>query len=173
MVTLSMEFTKDLNVGALLLLEPRPCGRLLFKDEDDLFSENDREIVTQFFCDSNHHKKYREYPLVAYMNYFERPEHFGCLMGGMSQLYINSNGDVQPCVYLPVTFGNIMKEDFLAIYNKMRKVIPTPLNIRCPSFYIAKIIKEKKIQRSRLPVPFMDIRREWDFLLSINQTTNS
>jgi len=36
---------------------------------------------------------------------------------------IDSKGNVNPCVFLPVTFGNIMEEYFRSIYRRMRERI--------------------------------------------------
>jgi MoaA/NifB/PqqE/SkfB family radical SAM enzyme len=156
------EFVKDLNAGFIVLLEPKPWGRYYSENVDDLFSEEDRKLVTEFFYEARHSKKYTDYPVIFYTQYFERPEHRGCLMGGLSHLYINSLGDVQPCVFLPISFGNILEEDFLEIYKKMRKAIPTPLHEQCPSVYLAQIIKNKKSQGSTLPIAYKEIEREWE-----------
>ncbi|MDD5774190.1 MAG: heme b synthase [bacterium] len=43
----------------------------------------------------------------------------GCL-GGVGFCFISSQGDVQPCGYLPVTAGNIRKEPFSDIWQKSK-----------------------------------------------------
>jgi MoaA/NifB/PqqE/SkfB family radical SAM enzyme len=156
------EFVKDLNAGFIVLLEPKPWGRYHSANAGDLFSEEDRKIVTDFFEEARHSKKYKDYPLIFYAQYFERPEHLGCLMGGLSHLYINSLGNVQPCVFLPVSFGSIMEEDFLEIYKRIRKAVPAPLHEKCPSVYLAETIKNKKNQGSTLPIAYKEIEREWE-----------
>ena len=163
---------KDLKVGATVLLEPKPCGGYLAENADFLFSEQDRKTVTEFFRTANQNKEYKDYPLVSYMAYFESAQRFGCLMGGLSHFNINSLGDVQPCVFLPVSFGNIVEEDFTTIYNRMRKAIPKPLRKQCPSVYLAKIIKAKKNQGIALPVPYKKIEHEWNKMFESSLESN-
>lgn len=161
-----LEFAKKLNLGVISLLEPKSCGRFLSEKGDDMFSEEDRAKVDYFFKEVNHSKKYKDYPLVAYMHYFERPEHLGCLMGGLSHFYINSLGHVQPCVFLPISFGNIMEEDFLNIYKRMKHEIPEPLHKPCPSIYFAETINAKKNQGMKLPIRYEDLENEWHELFA-------
>lgn len=156
------EFVKDLNVGSIVLLEPKPWGRYVSENAEDLFSEKDRKAITKFFKETSQSKKNKDYPLVFYIQYFERPEHLGCLMGGLSHLYIDSLGNVQPCVFLPVSFGNIVEEDFIEIYKRMRKAVSGPLHKQCPSLYLSEKIKNKRSQERALPIPYMEIKKEWE-----------
>ena len=156
------QFVKDLNAGFIVLLEPKPWGRYFHKNADNLFSEDDRKAVTEFFHKASHDRKYRHYPLIFYAQYFEKPEHLGCLMGGLSHLYIDSLGHVQPCVFLPVSFGNILEEDFHQIYARMRKAVPAPLHKQCPSLYLEETIKTKESQGAALPIPYKEIEKEWE-----------
>jgi MoaA/NifB/PqqE/SkfB family radical SAM enzyme len=75
----------------------------------------------------------------------EDQEHFGCTAGGTDRFYINAKGDVQPCEFLNISFGNIKEENFETIYNRMRKVYETPgSNWLCEKHAarIAEILKE-------------------------------
>jgi MoaA/NifB/PqqE/SkfB family radical SAM enzyme len=155
------EYAKGLNVGAIQLLEPRPCGGYFSEEPDDLISEDEREIVTRFFIEGNRKKRFKDYPAIYYISYIEAPERFGCMMAGLSHFHIDSRGNVEPCVFLPVSFGNIMEEDFLVIYERMRKAVPFPLHKRCPSIYLAEKIKAKKNAGIDLPVPFRELEKEW------------
>jgi MoaA/NifB/PqqE/SkfB family radical SAM enzyme len=132
------DYVKNLNAGVISLLEPKPCGRYIPANGDDLLDDDDRKIVTGFFKEANRSKKHKDYPYVAYMQYFEKPEHFGCLMGGLSHFSINSAGNVQPCVFLPFSFGNIIEEDFWDIFKRMREAVPVPLHQPCPAVTFGK-----------------------------------
>lgn len=156
-----LKLAKDLKVGIMNLLEPRPCGRYMAADGDELFSDEERTAAVDFFKKANRSEKYKDYPFVSYIHYYEQPEYFGCLMGGLSHLYIDSQGDVQPCVFLPVSFGNILKEDFQDIYKKMKNATPGPLYDQCPSISLSKTISTKKDQGSPLPIPYKEIEGEW------------
>lgn len=152
---------KELQVGAILLLEPKPYGKYFHTEVNGISPDFYRETVTDFFLSANRDRKYRDYPLVSYMAYFEDPRRFGCNMAGLSHLYINSVGDVQPCIFLPVSFGTIMKEPFSTIYRRMREAVPGPLYKQCPSISLSSIIKQKHRQGIKLPVPFYHIEKEW------------
>jgi len=155
------DLAKDLKVGTIQLYEPKPCGRYLSEKADDLFSENDRKIVTEFFKSANQKKKYRDYPKVTYVDYFENADHLGCLMGGLSHFHIDSLGNVAPCVFLPISYGNILQEDLVDIYTRMRKAIPGPLFKQCPSVFLAEKIKLKRNQGIELPIPYEEIENDW------------
>lgn len=155
------DLAKDLNVGAIRFLEPKPCGGYLSESSEDLFSEDDRNIVTEFFIKANQGRKYKDYPLISYEAYFEDPKRMGCMMGGHSHFHIDSLGNVEPCVFLPVSFGNIMEEDFLDIFKRMRKAIPAPLHKQCPAIYFSEKIRFKKNQGISLPIPYKEMQKEW------------
>lgn len=157
-----LELMKNINVGAVRFLEPKPCGGYFSKNTGDLFSEEDRKIVTEFFIEANTGKKYRDYPLISYEAYFEDPSRLGCTMGGHSHFHIDSLGNVEPCVFLPVSFGNIMEESFFNIYKRMRKAIPRPLHKPCPAVYLSEKIKTRINQGMALPVPYASIEQVWE-----------
>ena len=51
---------------------------------------------------------------------------FGCTAGGTDRFYVNAKGDVQPCEFLNISFGNILQEPFERIYARMREVFEVP-----------------------------------------------
>lgn len=161
-----LELVKDLQVGAVSLLEPKPCGRYLSGHGVEPFTETERQGVTAFFRQVNRGKKYRNYPYIEYFGYYERPEHLGCLMGGQSHLYINSCGYVQPCVFLPVSFGSIMAEPFSDIFEHMRAAVPGPLHCPCPAVQLAETIKAVRDLAAGTPINFEKIEPAWRRLLA-------
>ena len=154
----------DLGVGAIRLLEPKPCGGYAGASPEALFSESDRAAVTGMFIDANTKWKYRRLPLVAYEAYFESPDRMGCSMGGLSFFSIDSRGNVIPCVFLPVAFGNILEEDIRQIYDRMRAAVPRPLHRECPASSLARAIGEQTAQGSPLPVHIDRLTKEWSAL---------
>jgi MoaA/NifB/PqqE/SkfB family radical SAM enzyme len=161
-----LRFAKDLKVGTINLLEPKSYGSYGYEAVAPLFSDEERITVTDFYQEANRNKKYRDYPLVSYMSYYERPHRFGCHMGGLSHFYINCLGDVEPCVYLPVSFGNILKEDFNTIFEKMRQAVPFRLKKECPSVCLAQKIKTERKKDSSFPVLYERIENDWQELFT-------
>ena len=78
---------------------------------------------------------------------------------------IDSKGNVNPCVFLPVTFGNIMEEDFWSIYRRMRERIPRPIRKECPSISLAQVLGATACEPTGWPVPYTAVRNEWDAVM--------
>jgi MoaA/NifB/PqqE/SkfB family radical SAM enzyme len=124
-------------------LEPRPFGGFNRTCIDDIFSSDSKKRVNEFFINSMHNKKYKKYPIIYYVAEIESKNKMGCCMGGLSHFYIDCKGNVNPCVFLPVTFGNILRNQFEDIYVRMRSVFPKPLKCRCPSLLIGENLIDK------------------------------
>jgi len=57
---------------------------------------------------------------VNYLGHFESEEHFGC-NAGRKMVYVDAFGDVSPCVFAPMTFGNVRQESVKIIVENMGK----------------------------------------------------
>lgn len=159
-----LELAKELRVGTIEMLEPRPCGGYSFLGNAVLLTREEQRKATEFFVQGNTLRRYRNYPLIYYVAYTEAPERLGCLMGGLSHMHIDSMGNVNPCVFLPVTFGNILEEDFHAIYSRMRERIPRPIHKQCPSILMSQVLLARAREHG-WPVPYAAIQKEWDALI--------
>ena len=160
------DLAKSLNIGFIQLLEPRPCGGYMTEGEDVLLTKSDRMVVMDFFRETNSSRKFRNYPIVYYVVHAESPEQAGCMMGGLSHFHIDGMGNVNPCVFLPVTFGNILREDFGTIYKRMRKAIPRPLHKDCPSLRLGERLRTLHKAGRSMPVPFQMIKEDWEEMYS-------
>lgn len=161
-----LELASSLGIGAVRLLDPISCGGYSGINADDLFSATDRRTAAEFHETANKDHAFRNLPLVSYEAYIEDPRRMGCRMGGLSHLAIDSQGNVLPCVFLPVSFGNIQRETFKAIYARMREAIPRPLRKACPAATLAPLLKEKAGSFDRMPVSIDSLRSEWEILFS-------
>ncbi len=56
---------------------------------------------------------------VNYLGHLEDGNRFGCT-AGTKMVYIDPYGDVGPCVFLPMSFGNVREKPLRAIYGDMR-----------------------------------------------------
>jgi len=120
-----------------------------------------RLLDLEFYIKVNKHRKFRHHPLVVHEAYVEKPSNLGCMMGGHTHLHIDSTGHVAPCVFLPISFGNILDETFTDIYKRMREAIPRPLLKECPSLFLADTIRSLKDQGVTLPMPYETLEKEW------------
>jgi MoaA/NifB/PqqE/SkfB family radical SAM enzyme len=61
---------------------------------------------------------------VNYLGHFESGEHFGCNAGN-KMIYIDAFGETSPCVFIPMTFGNIKEVPVGKIWEEMRRNFPS------------------------------------------------
>lgn len=159
-----LELAGSLGVGIVRLIEPRPCGGYNDLEDRDLFSEIDRQTTAAFHEAANTNDSYRNLPLVSYEAYLEHPARMGCRMGGLSHIAVDARGNVLPCVFLPVSFGNIQEENFNAIYVRMRAAVPRPVRKTCPAVSLAPLLRKKFKSLDKMPVPIDAVRIEWNEL---------
>ena len=50
----------------------------------------------------------------------------GCCCGGIDRFYIGAAGDVQPCEFVNLSFGNLREVSFETAYERMRRAFPVP-----------------------------------------------
>jgi MoaA/NifB/PqqE/SkfB family radical SAM enzyme len=56
---------------------------------------------------------------VNYLGHFEGKEHFGC-NAGCKMVYVDAFGEVSPCVFTPLSFGNVQDKPVKDIFGEMR-----------------------------------------------------
>jgi MoaA/NifB/PqqE/SkfB family radical SAM enzyme len=64
-------------------------------------------------------------PKVTSMSWLEGPDCLGC-QAGFSFLYVSAGGEVFPCDFVPVSFGNIHELGVEAIHERMQRVLRRP-----------------------------------------------
>jgi MoaA/NifB/PqqE/SkfB family radical SAM enzyme len=92
----------------------------------ETFSQDDLAHVEQLVFEYNNMPAYKDYPFIAAQIADERKSMFGCTAGGTDRFYVNAKGDVQPCEFLNISFGNIRQEPFQTIYERMRSTFEVP-----------------------------------------------
>jgi len=161
-----LELARDLGVGIVRLLEPRPCGSYFTSEAPGFFSGTDRQATAAFHEEANTGSAYQDFPLVSYEAYIEHPDRLGCRMGGLSHFAIDSLGNVLPCVFLPVTFGNIQEEGFKVIYQRLRAAVPRPVRKNCPAVSLAPLFKTRARNLNEMPISIASIKAEWKALFN-------
>ncbi|MCK4576681.1 radical SAM protein [candidate division WOR-3 bacterium] len=86
--------------------------------EDDTLTDEERESTIKFHKEVN--QKGNKGPKVMAFSYFESPERFGC-MAGRRWIHFTPAGDLIPCSYTPLTFGNIRETSLKNLWEKVRK----------------------------------------------------
>ena len=135
-----MDKAKELNVSIIQLIKPKPAGGWLESGVED-FPVEEVERVKKLVNKYNNEKEFKDYPSISAQVFEEAPEMFGCTAGGTDRFYINAKGDLQPCEFLNISFGNILTDDFEIIYKEMREQFDGPGEAWLCEKYSGKILK--------------------------------
>ena len=108
--------TRAGSAGALEvhLLEPSASGKLAGQTKILLTAEERRQI----FAYQEEMAQRDDLPIVSSFAYLESPDAFGC-GAGLTHLYIDGSGEVCPCNLVPLSFGNLAREPFRQILDRM------------------------------------------------------
>ena len=85
--------------------------------EDEVISQKDVSRLEKFQKEMN---RKTDGPRVTAFPYFMGPDLFGCF-AGRRWIHVTSGGDVLPCAYTPISFGNIREESLANIWKRMGK----------------------------------------------------
>lgn len=158
-----MEYARCKKVSIVQIIKPKSAGAWLEKEDD--FDNEDMKFIKEKINKYNLDKKYEDYPSISAQIIEEDENHFGCTAGGTDRFYINSKGDIQPCEFLNISFGNI-KQDFQESYDKMRKYFKDPGTCWLCEKYNKDILKKyKENNLNSLPLSLeisKDICKNWD-----------
>jgi MoaA/NifB/PqqE/SkfB family radical SAM enzyme len=106
----------DLNMHEISIYEIIAVGRWL-DHEDEIIGEKDVSRLEKFQKTINNKL---EGPRVTAFPYFMGPDLFGCF-AGKRWMHAASDGEVMPCAYTPLSFGNLCDEPLAAIWKRMGK----------------------------------------------------
>ncbi|HII02067.1 TPA: radical SAM protein [Methanosarcinaceae archaeon] len=108
----------DLGMHEVSIYEIIAVGRWL-DHEDEVINEKDVKRLEKFQKAMNSKP---EGPRVTAFPYFMGPDLFGCF-AGKRWMHVASDGEVMPCAYTPLSFGNICEEPLETIWKRMGKHI--------------------------------------------------
>ncbi|MHC1602715.1 MAG: radical SAM/SPASM domain-containing protein [Methermicoccaceae archaeon] len=104
----------ELGVHELSLYEIVAVGRWA-QHADEVLSDRDVQRLSQFHRHKNSTGKLR----VSAFPYFMSADMFGCF-AAKRWAHITAGGDVFPCAYMPLSFGNVKEQAFPEIWKRMR-----------------------------------------------------
>lgn len=113
-----LSFLESLDIHEAWLSEVKPSVEAFWRD-DMVITEQERRQLTAM---QDAHNK-RGGMTVNYLGHFEGPENFGC-NAGCKMVYVDAFGDVSPCVFLPMSFGNVRDRPVAEIVEEMRGFFP-------------------------------------------------
>ena len=112
---------RECGADELRLVEPMPCG-LLARGEDCLLEPGHVAAIRRFHVETNR-KRLR--PKVCAFNQIESPELFGC-GAGTQHLFMDATGEVCPCDFTAMSFGNAVREPLAAVWSRMSGAMGNP-----------------------------------------------
>jgi MoaA/NifB/PqqE/SkfB family radical SAM enzyme len=111
-------FLESLDIDEAWLSEVKPSVDAFWRD-DMVIKEAER---AQMAALQDAYNK-RRGMTVNYLGHFEGPDHFGC-NAGCKMIYVDAFGEVSPCVFLPMSFGNVRERPLAEIVEEMRSLFP-------------------------------------------------
>ena len=147
-----VKLAEDIGAHEVSIYDILAIGKWL-EHEDETMSTGDRLRTVAL------HKRVNapgmKGPKVMSFSYFEGPELYGCL-AGRRWMHVTPAGDVTPCSYTPITFGNIREEPLIDIWKKIRSH-PAYKKDGLPCMVQDKEFREKYIytipKDGRIPYP--------------------
>jgi len=145
-----LRLARDLDVHEIRLLEPMPTGRLLNGDQCCCLTEEERAELRKLHERTN---RDRTLPKVCAFAHIEHGDMYGC-GAGFQHMYIDADGNVCPCDFVPVSFGNVKKEGVKTIWRRLNGAFSRPR--RC-CFLMQNAERLKKAFTGKLPIPYEDV----------------
>ena len=114
-----LEFLAGLGIDEAWLSEVKPSNDTCF-DCSMVITDEERVMLAQLQDRYNADGKMT----VNYLGHFEGRERFGC-NAGHKMVYVDAFGEVSPCVFTPMSFGNVRQRNTRDIFTEMRSRFPS------------------------------------------------
>jgi MoaA/NifB/PqqE/SkfB family radical SAM enzyme len=144
-----LAIAKDLDVQEVMYFEPTPVGKL-FTNDADLLTTEERQRLIDFHKTTSRDHRYRHFPKPSVFPHYESKELMGCT-AGFNLVYIDANGNIRPCDFVPLTFGNILKEKPEVIWQRMNTLFQKP---RSYCFMLENYRLMRKVGNGEYPLPY-------------------
>jgi MoaA/NifB/PqqE/SkfB family radical SAM enzyme len=117
----TIDFFRDLGINDMRLTSPILSGHLTGRPEELLSADHVQTIFEiQKKC-----TRTPGYPGVFAYDYFESERFYGC-GAGYNYMFIDSQGNVCPCDFTMMSFGNILERPLTEIWNETSQHFSVP-----------------------------------------------
>jgi MoaA/NifB/PqqE/SkfB family radical SAM enzyme len=141
-----------LGVDEFRLIEPMPCGRLHDADASTFLTPEHIAELRRFHRETNRCGFTQRPTKVCAFNEIESPELFGC-SGGTRHLFIDAAGEVCPCDFTPLSFGNVTDEPLADIWDRMSAAMKHPRR-HCIVQHHHELLR--RFTQNRIPAPVVE-----------------
>jgi len=142
-----IEFVSYLGTQEIRITEPMPTGRLVKEKADIFLDEFERELLKNYHTEAN---KNGNLPKIVAFAYIEDKDFYGC-GAGIQHLYIDAFGNLCPCDFTPLSFGNLNEEGFDVVYQRLREQFNRPRDV---CFILDNMDKIRSCFESDLPLGY-------------------
>ncbi len=120
-----MELAKKWGVSFVQFLEPKAVGH--YQGKDVILRMEELTLLEAFFLQMNFEDAYVSYPIITYHGQYQRK--LGCYSAGAKGIYVDTDGDINPCPFCATKMGSLLDADFEKNLAKMADTgcIPYPL----------------------------------------------
>jgi MoaA/NifB/PqqE/SkfB family radical SAM enzyme len=159
------KFAQKLGVHNIILFDGVPTGNMLH-NTDELLTWTLRDEIYEFSANIFKNKIVPPLSSQSWQNSIEANlAGIGCLAANI-QYYVSAYGDVTPCDFTPISFGNIRNEPLKKIWIRMarhpaynhRSTFCRMQHHRFRHFYIDPIPEDAKLPYSITKLPRVDYR---------------
>lgn len=117
-----IELSKTLGTHEVRVLEDMPTGRLVAIAKDRILTQAERDELCAFSVAMN---KKKEGPKISVFAYTEDKNRFGC-GAGTQHSYLDAAGNLYPCDFVPLSFGNVRERPISELWRAMHRRIGVP-----------------------------------------------
>ena len=159
------ELAKDIGVHNVILFDGVPTGNML-KDTSEFLTQELREEIYAYSSKIFKQKVIPPLSSQSWQNSVEgNLSGIGCLAGNI-QYYASAYGDIAPCDFTPLSFGNIRDQPLKKIWKSMiyhpandhRSTFCRMQNPQFRQFYIDPIPEDAKLPYAIQKLPRVDYR---------------
>ncbi len=147
------------------LIHPKSCGRW----GREKFDHSSHEKAVRIACEAQkryNSRKEKNAPILTAQVFEESPEMLGCTAGAIDRFYVGCSGEVQPCEFVNISFGNLCDTPYSVIYERMRRTFPVPCCEWLCCKYSSEIADAVARNGGKTPLPWAETEqlvRRWSF----------
>lgn len=147
-----MDIARECGCSFVQMIHEKSAGNWIQRDGE--FAGVLIEKLREYHVLYNSDPRYRDYPSLSAQVFEESRGVFGCTAGGVDRFYVGHTGEMQPCEFLNVSFGNVQEEGFLPVFKRMRSYFKTPgLNWLCCTECSSIAEETDKMEKPVFPLP--------------------